>query len=147
MNDVHIRIDLFGNAEMGIDAVIEGLNKDFGIKQFLEPFIDEAVEEARGQFAGTGVAVDKVETENGFQIVGSGKQIGFIEFGAGTQTYEGHPLALNVPFPVKPGSWSRTHAQQFSQRGWWKFGGKRYEYITPHSGMLKAHETLVARLT
>ena len=147
MSDRSVTIDLFGNVQANIESIIGELKKNLEIKKFLEPIVDEAVERAREEFAGTGIAVDKAETEVGYQIIGSGNHIGFIEFGAGTQTDVGHPLKTNVPFPVEPGSWSRLHAQQFSRHGYWVFGGKRFEYITPHSGMLKAHETLVARLT
>lgn len=147
MKDQHININLMSDFQTKVESTIEELKRTLNAKQYLEPIVDEAVRQAESQFAGMGITVDKVEVEKGFQIVGSGNHIGFIEFGAGTRTSVGHPLAPNVPFPVEPGSWSKLHAQQFSQHGYWMFGGKRFEYITPHSGMLKAHETLVARLT
>ena len=150
MSDTHININLFADVGGGVDFVIDQLEKGLGIKQHLEPIVDEAVEIAQVLFSDTDVRVEKIETENGYQINASANDVAFQEFGAGSQTYEMHPLAQNVPFDVKPSSWSELHSQQFSKRGWWEHNGVRYEieeWVTPHLGMMAANEHIVSRLS
>ena len=70
-----------------------------------------------------------LEDGNGYKIVASGHDVYFIEFGTGDMAgafYEGDMSDVSVP--VGPGTWSISHAQKYSEQGyWWYKGNKLYE--------------------
>lgn len=71
------------------------------------------------------------------------------EFGAGDATLSGG--FTNTPAEARPGSWSETHAQQYSRQGYWIFNGVKYTKVEPHRGLyeamnyIKANSTAVAK--
>lgn len=97
---------------------------------------------------GSSVRVTTEPIDNGYKIVANGKAVCFLEFGAGYGADQNHPLANNVTdFQVFPGSYSITHSQQFylSDRtnpgqGFWYFGGRKYDRVTPRYAMWRAHQ-------
>lgn len=54
------------------------------------------------------IKVNKLETGNGYEVVVSGQQVGFLEFGTGAFSDSQHPYTGEVTFPVFPGSYSDT---------------------------------------
>jgi len=70
-----------------------------------------------------------LEEGNGYRILAEGKDVYFIEFGTGSMAgafYEGDMSGVSVP--VGEGTWSISHAQKFSENGyWWYRGNKLYE--------------------
>lgn len=85
-------------------------------------------------------------TENGYKISAEGEDVLFIEFGTGDRAGVLSPWYDEVPADARPGSWSETHAQQYSQYGFWYFGGKRYEYTEPHPAFYDAYQAMVEAL-
>lgn len=147
-----VTIDLFRRgADDKVESLLKSIVNNVDFKKYIFPLVDEATEIAQVCFEGdTDVRVTYEETENGYQIVASGEDVVFQEFGAGTRTYSEHPLAQNMPVRIEPGSWSELHSQQFSKRGWWEHNGVRYEideWVTPHLGMMAANERIVSRLS
>ena len=85
-------------------------------------------------------------TENGYKISAEGEDVLFIEFGTGDRAGVLSPLYDEVPADARPGSWSETHAQQYSTQGFWYFGGKRYEFTEPHPAFYDAYQAMVEAL-
>lgn len=54
------------------------------------------------------VETHKLESGNGYEVVVSGQQVGFLEFGTGAFSDSQHPYTGEVTFPVFPGSYSDT---------------------------------------
>lgn len=85
-------------------------------------------------------------TENGYKISAEGEDVLFIEFGTGDRAGVLSPWYDEVPADARPGSWSETHAQQYSTQGYWYFGGKRYEFTEPHPAFYDAYQAMVEAL-
>ena len=85
-------------------------------------------------------------TENGYKISAEGEDVLFIEFGTGDRAGVLSPWYDQVPADARPGSWSETHAQQYSTQGFWYFGGKRYEFTEPHPAFYDAYQAMVEAL-
>lgn len=79
--------------------------------------------------------------ENGYKIVASGQDIYFIEFGTGDAAGS-HPMGERVSVGTYPGSWSESHAKQYSQRGFWKFNGITYHETPAEMPMYWAVEEM-----
>ena len=79
---------------------------------------------ARGDHGNGGVVVTVEPMSNGYKIVASGHDVYFIEFGTG---FFAHPHGYETSVPVYPGSWSESHAQQFSEKGYWYYGGEKLQ--------------------
>lgn len=80
-----------------------------------------------------------------YSLVADGSQVSFAEFGAGfTTDMYGYAYAPTVPYLVSPGSWSKDHARQFTDRGWWEVwpGGPRFDHITPTRAMFYAGQEM-----
>lgn len=72
-----------------------------------------------------------LEDGNGYRIVASGQDVYFIEFGTGNMAgafYEGNTSGVSVP--IGEGTWSITHAQKYSEQGYWWYRGNKI-YGTP----------------
>lgn len=85
-------------------------------------------------------------TENGYKISAEGEDVLFIEFGTGDRAGVLSPWYDEVPAEARPGSWSETHAKQYSTNGYWYFGGQRYEYTEPHPAFYDAYQAMVEAL-
>ena len=81
--------------------------------------------------------------KNGYKIIANGKDVCFLEFGAGVTTDTTHPFAKNVSFDVYPASWSIDHAKQFVRKGYWMYRGEKYDAITPMRGMYHAYKAIL----
>lgn len=77
--------------------------------------------------------------KNGYKIVASGEDVFFLEFGTGVAAGNGYDTSvIDPPVDITPGSWSKTHKQQFSNKGYWYYNGRKYEMTTPRMGMYHA---------
>ena len=85
-------------------------------------------------------------SENGYKISAEGEDVLFIEFGTGDRAGVLSPWYDEVPAEARPGSWSETHAKQYSTNGYWYFGGQRYEYTEPHPAFYDAYQAMVEAL-
>ena len=86
------------------------------------------------------------QLRDGYRIVAEGQDILFIEFGAGDMAGTTSTLYDQVPAVVRPGSWSETHAKQYSTQGFWFFGGKMYRETVPHPAFYYAYQAMVQAL-
>ena len=86
------------------------------------------------------------QLQDGYRIVAEGQDILFIEFGAGDMAGATSVLYDQVPVVVRRGSWSETHAQQYSTQGFWFFGGKMYRETVPHPAFYYAYQAMVQAL-
>lgn len=82
-------------------------------------------------------------TETGAKVVVSGEKVLFIEFGTGDMAGATVALYDEVPPQVGRGTWSATHAQQYTTYGFWWFGGRTYEYTPPHPATYNAYQEMV----
>ena len=116
-------------------------------KEWRQKKIAEVTEELARMGAeetGYGSMVRVEEAENGFSIFAKDDQIAFIEFGAGdtavTQSFD--------DFTTGPGTWSSSDLGKgiYTAQGYWYYGGKPIDHIEPQRGMLRAEETIIARV-
>lgn len=85
--------------------------------------------------------------EHGYKIVASGEDVFFVEFGTGVAAGNGYDTSvIDPPVDISPGSWSVTHAKQFSEKGYWYYNGRKYEMTTPRMGMYHAATEVERRL-
>ena len=134
-----------------VDRAIEEcrrLKKEFDKK--VDIFLERLANLGRSTLDGLGYTVDggsitvTVEKiDNGYCINAAGKGIVFLEFGAGDTVASGNRYAGQMPFEVRPGSYSETHAHQYSDYGIWIFGGVVYTEIRPRNGMQTVWETIM----
>lgn len=142
-----IRIDPL--SPRSIDRAIrecERLEKEFGRKVdiFLERLanLGYSTLDSLG-YNGDSVKVTVEKIENGYAINAAGKGIVFLEFGAGDTVASGNRYAGQMPFEVRPGSYSETHARQYADYKRWIFGGVVYHEIRPREGMQTTWETIM----
>lgn len=115
-------------------------------KQFINELSETGVSTAQGIFAGVdpedGNADVTVTREfdgtTDFRIVASGDGASFAEFGTGVLTSLMGGSNVQAPYAIAPGSWSATHARQFSEKGYWMYNGKRFYGTPPYGGMQEA---------
>lgn len=127
---------------------LERLEKEFDKK--VDIFLERLANLGRTTLDGLGYTVDGGEItvsvekiDNGYCINAAGKGIVFLEFGAGDTVASGNRYAGQMPFDVRPGSYSETHEQQYSTYGIWIFGGVIYTEIMPRNGMQTVWETIM----
>lgn len=78
-------------------------------------------------------------TEHGCVLRARGNDVCFLEFGGGVTTaiYDGEGQE-GLP-PVYPGSWSESEGTgQFAEKGFWFYGGKKYDGIEAKLGLYYA---------
>ena len=91
-------------------------------------------------------SIETTPTKNGYKITASGEDVLFIEFGAGEQAGSENGNYDAVPASARPGSWSETHAKQYSTRGYWYFGGHKFTTVAPSPAFYYAYEYMVQNL-
>ena len=91
----------------------------------------------------TSVSVYVKRTETGAMVVCEGEDVLFIEFGTGQLAGAMAGYYDAVPPEVGEGTWSITHAQQYSTYGIWWFCGRPYRYTPPHPATYEAYREMV----
>lgn len=81
-----------------------------------------------------------------YKLIAQGKEVCFYEFGAGMASDPSHPWAQEMPFEVNPGSWSKDHSRQFSDKGFWFYRKTSYSYIPATRAMYTAAQNMIRRL-
>lgn len=115
--------------------------------EFIAKLIKEVGEPAAAGAFGMAIQFTTERIRNGYKFVANGDAIGFLEFGAGVYTDTGHHFAKNAPFEVKPGSWSKDHAQEFYKYGEWQFGGRTYQGVHAKRGLYRAYSDMLKEVT
>lgn len=100
---------------------------------------------AQGAY-GEEINVELQPLDDGVSIVASGREIIFLEFGAGDTVNGGNRYAQQMPFEVSSGSWSRTHTQQYAIQGYWFHDNIRYTEIQPRNGMEHAYQEIIQNI-
>ena len=144
-----ISVDLL--SPRSVDRALEELRKleeEFDKK--VNIFLERLANLGRETLDGLGYTVDSgaitvtvEKIDDGYCINAAGQGIVFLEFGAGDTVASGNRYAGQMPFEVRPGSYSETHAQQYSNYGIWIFGGVIYTEIMPRNGMQTVWETIM----
>ena len=98
------------------------------------------------QIHGNHAVVMTEPTKDGYRITASGEDVLFIEFGAGDQAGSENENYDSVPAEARRGSWSETHAQQYSTLGYWYFGGHKFTTVAPSPAFYYAYEYMVQNL-
>lgn len=75
--------------------------------------------------------------ENGFKIVAQGKDVYFIEFGAGDAAGN-HPDRETAPVDTSPGSFSKKNTKEYATYHSWHHQKKKYTEIQPQMPMYYA---------
>ena len=87
-------------------------------------------------------------TADGFTVRAEGKDVVFLEFGAGVATDPDARAKLekDPPFPITEGSYSNTHGGHYATNKYWYYGGKRWTEVTPTHAMWRAREETIKAL-
>lgn len=112
------------------------------VEEFLAEVAALGQEVAQGYYGG-GASVIVEPIDNGYAIIASGRGVVFLEFGAGNTVNTGNIFASDMPFEVRSGSWSESHAHQYELTGRWVFGGMVYSQVTPRNAMQNAHDKIL----
>ena len=94
----------------------------------------------------TNIETVKLEDGSGYKITAEGKDLLFIEFGAGDAAGSENALYDKVPKAARPGSWSEKHAQMYSRYGFWVFAGQIFHEVQPTPAFYYAYEYMVQNL-
>ena len=84
--------------------------------------------------------------ENGFKIIANGKDVFFIEFGAGDAAGN-HPDAAKAPVDTTPGSYSIKNTQEYYKYHSWHHDGKKYTEFQPQMPMYHAMREIERNVT
>lgn len=84
--------------------------------------------------------------ENGFKIIARGKDVFFIEFGAGDAAGN-HPDASKAPVDTSPGSYSTKNTMEYVKYGSWHHDGKKYTELQPQMPMYHAARDIERNIT
>lgn len=128
-----------------IDRAIKEVEK---LKEWRNQKLSEltkALAELGAEATGYGSMVRVEETDNGCKIIAHDEQIAFIEFGAGdAATYMNTVDGVDI----YPGSWSGSDlgTGEYARYRSWHYQGEKFTEIQPQRGMLKAEETIIARV-
>ena len=127
-----------------VDKALQELNEIFNLDLICQKLAmigaDEAMRRfARGDHGNSDVNVDVLPIENGYKIVASGEDVYFIEFGTGVFA---NPNGYATTIPVYPGSYSEQHAQQFSTKGFWYYGGEKLQGTEAENAMYYAGKAI-----
>lgn len=113
-----------------LDAIKDAISK--GVPEALEKHVNDIVDNMNREYANYSsededVSVYAEKKQDGFNIVGTGEDIFFVEFGTGL-FYSRNP----IPHPYnRPASWSETHAQFLTD----PVKLKKYKGYWPHNGI------------
>lgn len=99
-------------------------------KRLAEVGADEArihaIPATSGYYGNDDVHVSIEPYDKGWKVVMSGADIYFVEFGTGMFAGEYAGNASNVSVGIMPGDYSDTHAQQYSNKGYWFYDNVFY---------------------
>lgn len=84
--------------------------------------------------------------ENGFKIIARGKDVFFIEFGAGDAAGN-HPDAANAPVDTSPGSYSKINTGEYAKYQSWHHKGVKYTELQPQMPMYHAMREMERNVT
>lgn len=84
--------------------------------------------------------------ENGFKIIANGKDVFFIEFGAGDAAGN-HPDAANAPVDTSPGSYSKINTGEYAKYQSWHHKGVKYTELQPQMPMYHAMREIERNVT
>lgn len=97
----------------------------------------------------TDVKVSAEPIEKGYKIVASGKDVMFMEFGAGVTSGLGYDTSvITPPVSIEPGSWSEAHNGPFAESGkksWW-YNKHEFQGLAPQMGMYYAAKEVQQRV-
>lgn len=92
------------------------------------------------------VSIYVERTDTGAKVVCSGDDVLFIEFGTGDAAGAMASLYDAVPPEVGRGTWSATHAQQYTRWGFWYWPpgtGRTISETKPHPATYEAYREMV----
>ena len=113
------------------------------VDEFLAEIAELGRSEAESGYGGV-ISVTVEPIANGYAIIASGEGIVFLEFGAGDTVNSGNIFAGQTGVDVRSGSYSETHAQQYSTAGFWLFGGVKYTEVRPRNAMQGAWDKVLS---
>lgn len=128
--------------EKSLDSNAEKLKK---VAKELCKIGEGVISQVHGKYT---AKIETVELEEGkgYKIIAEGKDLMFIEFGAGDAAGSENSLYDRVPKAARPGSWSEKHAQMYSRYGFWVFAGQIVHEVQPTPAFYYAYEAMVQNL-
>ena len=131
------------NAVKQLDEIAKAFDRK--LAEFLKEIAQIGADAARDGYGGHVHVEPRQVGENEWVIEANHEAIVFFEFGAGDATDSRARYAAEMPFEVRPGSYSELNAQQYSEHGFWIFGGRKYTEIKQRPGMQKAYDAIMSQ--
>lgn len=121
------------------------------VDEFLRRVAELGRETAQGAYGPTvtsGVTVTTERTNEGYVIKANGREVVFLEFGAGLLTNANNRYAQAMPFPVSQGSYSESVKGPYWKTGflYWHYGGDLLRYIVPRNAMESAYGEIMRQI-
>lgn len=120
------------------------------MQEFLQQIADIGRQEAQTRYSSGSVGLGSVYVtvqpiENGYAISADGREVVFLEFGAGAATNGGNTLAQEMPFDVRRGSYSDLNQGEYQRTGYryWHYGGVKYTEVQPRNAMESAYRVML----
>lgn len=124
-------------------------NLRWGLNQTIDVLVKDGSEIAQSADGDMANVTGYMPDETQGLVLATGKAAVIAEFGAGYETLNPADYFEHQPdVPVYVGSYSElvgsgefwSHLQEDPLNGYWHFGGKRYDAVTPRQGLYKAKE-------
>lgn len=137
--------------DLSLDGKIPALKELLEIEQMVKSKLEEvcrqlaeigaeaAQRHLSGSYGNTDATITTLPMKNGYKISMSGSDVYFIEFGTGKDV---DPHGDMVSVPVYPGSYSETHARQFSEKKMWWYAGVPLEGTPAEMPMFYAGQAI-----
>lgn len=137
--------------DISLDGKIPALKELLEIEQMVKSKLEEVCRQLAqigaeaaqmhlgGGYGNTDATITTLPMKNGYKISMSGSDVYFIEFGTGKDV---DPHGDMVSVPVYPGSYSESHARQYSEKGFWWYGGEQLEGTPAYMPMFYAGQAI-----
>jgi len=120
-DEVNKRVESLANEAAAVATAGYALGTVYGVKDIPHVYTDQ----------------DKQLYGDSWFVIANGKEVTFLEFGAGIAADSQHPWGDQIG-GVSPGAWSETHARQFVEKGYWYYDKTSWSFIPATRAMYNA---------
>ena len=146
-----IEIDPFNPLSiLRADLACKRISREFDEKvdEYLRGLAEIGERAAQGAYAGTPVDVSVQKLNDGYSVSADGREVVFLEFGAGSTVNVSNRFAGDMPFEVSRGSYSdsKNPPGEYAKTGYkyWHVGQNKVTHVDPRNGMHKAYKAIMS---
>ena len=132
-------------ANRAINEHVRQFNEN--VDRYLRGLAEIGEKAAQGKYSGTPVTISVKQIENGYAVSADGKEVAFLEFGAGSTVNTANRYADDMPFEVRQGSYSdsKDPPGEYAQTGYkfWHLGKTLMTHVDPRNGVQAAYDAII----